>query len=145
MSKQQKKKHEQPTFHPISALPTVASVLDGLLEETEAQYATLAQAKDKPHVLDDPTVDRVTRVYTDARELGEVFDEQLIHWEKSLLTNSQRAEVERLIHARTKLRGLYNNILELAAELRKGNINRILEMSDEEVGLAVLTGKLKPP
>lgn len=145
MSKQEKKRHEEPTFHPISALPRVSAVLDGLLEETKAQYATLTQARDKPHILDDQTVDRVTRVYTDARELGEVFDEQLLRWEKGSLTESQRAEVERLTHARTKLRKLYNNILELAAELRKGTINRILDMSDEEVGLAVLTGKLKQP
>lgn len=101
--------------------------------------------KGQTHVLDDPTVDRVTRVYTDARELGKVFDEQLTRWEKGSLTESQRAEVERLIHARKKLRKLYDDILELAADLRKGTINRILEMSDEEVGLAVFTGKLKPP
>lgn len=145
MSTQEKKRHEQPTFHPISALPRISSALDGLLEETEAQYATLAQAKDKPHVLDDHIVDRVTRVYTDARELGEVFDEQLSLWEKGSLTEPQRAEVERLTHTRMKLRKLYDDILELAGELRKGTINRILDMSDEEVGLAVLTGKLKPP
>jgi hypothetical protein len=123
----------------------VSSVIDGLLEETEAQYASLTQAKDKPHVLDDHTVDRVTHVYTDARELGEVFDQQLTRWEKGSLTESQRAEVERLTHVRTKLRKLYNDILRLTADLRKSTINRILEMSDEEVGLAVLTGKLKPP
>lgn len=145
MSKQEKKRHEEPTFHPISALPRVSAVLDGLLEETEAQYATLTEARDKPHVLDDPTVDRVTRVYTDARELGEVFDEQLTRWEKGSLTEVQRAEVQRLICVRKKLRKLYSDILELAADLRKGTINRILEMSDEEVGLAVLTGKLKQP
>jgi hypothetical protein len=33
----------------------------------------------------------------------------------------------------------------VSEETKKGSINRILEMSDEEVALAVLTGKLRRP
>ena len=145
MSKHGKGSHEQPTFHPISALPMIASVINGLLDDTEQQYATLTEAKDKPHVLDDHTVDRVTRLYTDALEMAGVFDEQLSRWQKGSLTESQRVEVERLTSSMKTLRKLYDDILALAADLRKVTIDRILEMPDEEVGLAVLTGKLKLP
>ena len=145
MSEQGKNRDAQPTFHSISALPKIASVIDGLLKESEAQYARLTKAKDEPHVLDDHTVDRVTRVYTESLEMAWVFDEQLSRWQKGSLSESQRAEVERLMNSMTPLRKLYNDILTLAADLRKGTINRILEMSDEEIGLAVLTGKLKRP
>jgi PHP family Zn ribbon phosphoesterase len=35
--------------------------------------------------------------------------------------------------------------LQCQRKIKKGTINRILEMSDEEVAIAVLTGKLKMP
>ena len=145
MNHQNKGRREQPTFHPISALPMIASVINGMLEDTEQQYATLTEAKDKPQVLDDHIVDRVIRLYTDASEMAGVFDEQLSRWQKGSLTESQSVEVKRLTNSMKKLRKLYSDILALAADLRKGTINRILEMTDEEVGLAVLAGKLKPP
>ena len=145
MSKHGKGSPEQPTFHPISALPMIGSVIDGLLDDIERQYALLTEAKDKPHLLDDDTVDRVIRLYTDGREMAWVFDEQLSRWLKSALTESQRAEVERLTNSMKTLWKFYDDILALAADLRKGTIDRILEMPDVEVGQAVLTGKLKLP
>jgi hypothetical protein len=44
------------------------------------------------HVLDDYTVDRVIKVYTDLR----LYEEQLCRWKKLELDRFQRREVERL-------------------------------------------------
>jgi hypothetical protein len=145
MSRQPKKPHGQPTFHPIGALPSIAAAIDDMLQDVEAQYGNLIQAQGKPHVLDDQTVERVIRLYTDARANTWLFDEQLALWRKGPLTESQRRELERLTRSLETLKKAYDDILNLAADLRKGTLDRILEMSDEEVALAFLSGKLKPP
>jgi len=51
-------------WQPISALPLIASLIDGLLDEAEQQYETLESCRPQPHVLDDYTVGRVIKVYT---------------------------------------------------------------------------------
>jgi hypothetical protein len=44
-----------------------------------------------------------------------------------------------------KYRKMCEDIIAVSEEIKKGTINRILEMSDEEVAIAVMTGKLKRP
>jgi len=134
-----------PHWQPISALPTIAFIIGEMLHETQEQYETLLEAREKPHVLDDYTVDRVHSAYTTQLEDVSLFDEQLARWKKGQLSSSQRQEVERLIKQAEELRKGCLQILSLAAELKKGTINRILEKSDIELALDVLTGKLKLP
>ena len=50
---------EQPDWQPISRLPLIGSMIDGMLQDAEEHYQTLLQASPKPHVLDDYTVGRV--------------------------------------------------------------------------------------
>ena len=52
-------------WQPISALPLIATLIDGLLEEAEQQYENLQSCRPQPHVLDDYTVGRVIKVYTE--------------------------------------------------------------------------------
>ena len=52
-------------WQPIESLSLIRSMVDGLLDETEKQYANLESCRSKPHVLDDYTVDRVINLYTD--------------------------------------------------------------------------------
>jgi hypothetical protein len=42
-------------WQPISALPTIAYIIDEMLNETQEQYETLLEAREEPHVLDDYT------------------------------------------------------------------------------------------
>jgi hypothetical protein len=116
-----------------------------MLHETQEQYETLLEAREKPHVLDDYTVDRVHSAYTTQLEDVSLFDEQLARWKKEQLSSSQRQEVERLTKQAEEPRKGCQQILSLTAELKKGTINRILEKSDLELALDVLTGKLKLP
>ena len=50
-------------WQPISALPLLGSMIDGLLDEVEQQYANLLACRPRPHVLDNYTVGRVIKVY----------------------------------------------------------------------------------
>src|SRR5208337_4665139 len=52
-----------PDWQPISRLPLIGSMIDGMLQDAEEHYQTLLQASPKPHVLDDYTVGRVFEVF----------------------------------------------------------------------------------
>jgi hypothetical protein len=62
----------------------------------EQQYESLQSCRRQPHVLDDYTVDRVIKVYTDqAGDVG-IYEEQLSRWKSLKLRPLQRQEVARL-------------------------------------------------
>ena len=83
-----------PRWQSIAALPLVARVIDGQLEAAEEQYRLLRLAR--PGSLDNATVERVVRVYTEEVELLAVYGEQLGRWRSAPLTVDQRLEVQRL-------------------------------------------------
>ena len=137
--------NETPNWQPISALPMIAFIIDGMLHDTQENYETLLEARENPHLLDDATVDRAISVYTTELEDTALFHEQLSRWKSGKLSASQRQEVERLTRQLEKLVKVCQEILSLTAELREGTIDRIMEKSDIELAIDVLTGKIKPP
>jgi len=128
----------QPQWQPISQLALIASHIDGMLEAAQEHYQTLQPARDKPHVLDNYTVGRVTEVFTAQKNDLWLFEEQLKRWTAQSLTPRQRAEVQRLITQMAQLRQVIGDILALADALKKGTIEQVLSKSDEELGLDFL-------
>lgn len=47
-----------PHGQPITALPVIASLIDGKLADGQEHHATLLAVRDRPYVLDDATVER---------------------------------------------------------------------------------------
>lgn len=129
---------EQPQWRPVSFLPTLAEHIDGMLAADREQYTTLLQAKDKPHVLDDYTVDRVITVFSDQAKDFWLFEEQLARWQAESLTDGQREEVTRLVAQMKAIRENNTQVLALARQLSEGTIDKIMEKSDEEMGLEFL-------
>jgi hypothetical protein len=109
-----------------------------MLEADVEQYETLLEAKPKPHVLDDATVNRVISVFRKQRDDFWLFEEQLTRWQSGELTDDQRQEVTRLVEQMRLLRKNNTRVLELADELGKGTIEKVLAKSDMELGLEVL-------
>lgn len=70
-------------WQPLSALPLIASMIDGMLEDAKQQYATLVQCRPTPHLLDDATVDRVNQVYSEQAEFLGLYEEQFARWHDS--------------------------------------------------------------
>ncbi len=144
--KETRKQHnEKPNWQPLSMIPTIASIIDGEIEHFKDLYKMLCEAKGKPHVMDDITLDRAISSHRKYLEEAWVYDEQLTRWKKEKLTGEQSREMERLTGQMVKYRKMCEDIIAVSEEVKKGSINRILEMSDEEVAIAVLTGKLKMP
>jgi hypothetical protein len=129
---------QSPQWRPISFLPTLTAHLSGMLEADEEQYQTLLQAKDKPHVLDDFTVNRIIQVFSDAKKDLPLFDEQLRRWGSEKVTAAQRQEIIKLKLQMQKIHTVVGNILALASELSKGTIEKQLAKSDAELGLEAL-------
>ena len=129
---------EQPHWHPIAMLATIARHIDSMVEADQEQLSTLQEARMRPYVLDDYTVTRVKRAFTTQREDFWVFEEQLRRWQALKLTVKQRAEVTRLQDQMAKLRQINSDVLALAEELSKGTIEKQLAKSDFELGLEAL-------
>jgi hypothetical protein len=131
---------QEPNWQPISALPMVAEVIDGYIPASDDLYASLSEARFKPHVMDDATLDRVDQIYGEQRDDMWLYDEQLRRWSEGTLTEDEAREIARLKTVLGEVKARIADILAIAAELRKGAIDRIMEKSDLELGLEALLG-----
>lgn len=109
-----------------------------MLESANEQFETLQLAWPKPFVLDNDTVGRVIDVFTTQQDDLWLFDEQLHRWKAGKLTTAQRREVERLVGQMQRLHEVITTILRLADELKERTIEKVLAMSDAELGRATL-------
>jgi hypothetical protein len=122
-------------WQPISQIPLIASMISTSLTETREHPGTLTKAKDRPHVLDDATIDRVEQVHTEQMEFVGIYSQQIARWRTEKLPSAQVSELDRMDTQNQQLREATKAVLDLAGELRKGTIDRVLGMSDLELGL----------
>jgi hypothetical protein len=128
-------KTEPVNWQPISQLPLIASMISTSLTETREHLGTLTKAKDRPHVLDDATIDRVEQVHTEQMTFVGIYSQQIARWRAEKLPPAQVSELDRMDTQNQQLREATKAVLDLAGELRKGTIDRVLGMSDLELGL----------
>ncbi len=136
---------QQPQWQPISMLPVFTDMVDGMLESSVEQLRNMRIAVDKPHVLDDAILSRVIEQYEKQLEDHWLFEEQFARWKNDNLRFSEEKEVDRLIRQSAKLRHTNEEILKIAHSVEHATIDKILDMDDAELGMAVLSGKIKPP
>jgi hypothetical protein len=136
---------EQPQWQPISMLPVFTDMVDGMLDASQEQLANMQSARDKPHIMDDATLQRVVDLYNNQLEDHWLFEEQFTRWLRQNLEPEQIREIERLKVQATKLKACNEEILKIAEEIKGSTIDSILGMDEFELIDAVLSGKLKPP
>ncbi|KOP22565.1 hypothetical protein AMR41_30895 [Hapalosiphon sp. MRB220] len=136
-------RNQTPNWQPISQLPLIARMIDDGLVDTVKQYETLQQASSRPHVLDDYTVGRVIKLYSQQLEFLDIYAEQLARWKALDLNATQKKEITRREEQLEKLVGANTAILALASKLKEGTIEKVLEKPDLEMGLDVLLGQMK--
>lgn len=133
--------HSDPVnWQPISKMPLIASMIDGALDETRAHIKSLTEARKRPHVLDDATVDRIDKVHAEQLEFVDIYAQQIGRWRTERPSADQTRELDRMEEQNRHLRAVTADVLALARELRKGAIERVLGMSDIELGLQALLG-----
>jgi hypothetical protein len=137
--------NDQMNWQPISQMPLIASMIDTALDDTRQHLATLTEARAKPHLLDDATIDRVEEVHTEQMEFVAIYAQQIDRWRNEKPSASQTRTLDRMAKQNQQLREVTADVLALAGELRKGTIERVLGMSDFELGLQWLLGNRPPP
>jgi hypothetical protein len=134
-------KTNQVNWQPISQMPLISSMIDTALNDTREHLGTLSKAKDRPHVLDDATIDRIEQVHAEQMEFVDIYTQQIGRWRKEKPSAAQSRELNRMDEQNRQLRGITADVLALARKLRKGTIERVLGMSDLELGLQYLLGR----
>jgi hypothetical protein len=137
-------KTDQVNWQPISQMPLIASMITASLNDTREHLGTLTKAKDRPHVLDDATIDRVEQVHTEQMQYIDIYTRQIARWRTAKPSAVQAKELDRMEKQNQQLRDVTTDVLALAGELRKGTIDRILGMSDLELGLQTLLRTQSP-
>jgi hypothetical protein len=128
-------KANQVNWQPISQMPLISSMIDTSLNDTREHLDTLSNAKDRPHVLDDATIDRVEQVHAEQMDYVDIYTQQISRWRTEKPSPSQARELDRLEAQNQQLRGVTADVLALASQLRKGTVERVLGMSDLELGI----------
>jgi hypothetical protein len=129
---------------PIAHLPLLAELIDDEFDDAQVLLEDLTLALDRPHVLDDSTLDRIEHQYgLVLEETVRGFAWQLERWNRIKCSKSQRAEVSRLERQLQVIADRAEDVLKLTQRLRHGVIERITERSDLELGLDVLVGRVK--
>ena len=134
-------KTNQVNWQPISQMPLIASMITASLNDTREHLGTLSKAKDRPHVLDDATLNRVEQVHTEQMDYVEIYAQQIGRWRNERPSAAQARELDRMDNQNRQLRDITADVLALAGELRNGAIERVLGMSDIELGLRYLLDK----
>ena len=99
----------------------------------------LSKARSKPYVLNDSIVQRTIKVYTEQLDFTQVFEKQLLKWEKEeYLKPIQQTEICRLQEQVKQSYKTLTDILALAEELKMGTIEKVMEKSDLELGIESL-------
>ena len=137
-------KTEQVNWQPINQMPLIASMITASLNDTSEHLGTLTKAKDRPHLLDDATIDRVEQVHTEQMQYIDIYTRQIARWRTAKPSAVQAKELDRMEKQNQQLRDVTTDVLALAGELRKGTIERILGMSDLELGLQTLLPTQSP-
>jgi hypothetical protein len=135
----------QPQWQPISLLPVFNDMIDGMLDASQEQLANMQLVSEKPHVMDDATLQRVVELYSKQLEDQWLFEEQCSRWLRESLNPGEIREIERLIVHAAKLRASNEQILQIADRIRHSTIDSILGMDEFELMEALASGKLKPP
>ena len=137
--------HKGPVnWQPLREMPLIARMIDDALEDTREHTKTLAEARIQPHVLDDATVDRVERVYAEQLEFVDIYAQQISRWRTEKPSKDQTRELDRMAAQNGHLRAVTADVLALAGELRKGTTERVMGMSDVELGFQALLGSRLP-
>jgi hypothetical protein len=127
-------------WQPIGQMRLIANMIDDSLDSTRKHLQTLTKARTRPHVLDDATIDRVEQVHTEQRDFVDIYIQQIVRWRTQKPSPSQIRELDRMEAQSQQLRAVTADVLTVAAELRRGTIERVMDMTDLELGLQVLLG-----
>jgi hypothetical protein len=115
-------------WQPVATLPIFGEMIEGKLSAARDMQFLLNRARNKPHVLDDETVDRIVRLYSEQRDDHWFLEHQLNRWRDEELDQEQAARVQELIGMAGELQENNQAILDLVGSIQGMTIEKILAM-----------------
>ncbi len=106
--------HSDPVnWQPISKMPLIARMIDGALDDTRIHLETLTQARTRPHVLDDATIDRSKEVHTEQLEFVGIYARQISRWRTERPSAGQTRELDRMEKQNQQLRAVTEGVVQI--------------------------------
>lgn len=131
----------QPTFQPLTMIPTVLKITDDMLVGAKEQLANMKIAKEKPHILDDNIIERSLKLYKEQNDDSALFLQQCSIWEQEQLTELQLTQVQEIENCTHLLIDINNQLIAIFEHCKDFTINKILAKDDLELAFDFLTGK----
>ena len=132
---------EKRNFQPITKALAILEITRGMLDSSRDQLETMQQVKDRPHILDDAIINRSLKLYTAQNEDSDIFLQQCAIWRKQELNEVQSYQIQEIEKCTKSLIDTNNQILFIINACKDSTIDKILEKSDMELALDMLTGK----
>lgn len=117
----------QPSRHPISALPALSEIIDCMLEMSLEQLQNMRQVIEAPHIVDDETLAQIIEQYSMQCVDHWLFEEQFNCWKRTGLTALQEKEVDLLMVKSDKLQATNEEILKWARSIARSTFYKHME------------------
>jgi hypothetical protein len=134
--------HPPQQFRPLSFMPLVSSVSAQQLASLRKLRQDLADARTKPHVFDDATIERVISVHTKTLGFLPYTRRQLDHWAGEKPSVAERATIQRIRDETDETDLLVREVISLAEEIKAGTIDKVLAKDGFDMGWEALAGIL---
>lgn len=108
-------------WQPIEALPLIACMLDGQLQNVRQQVSNVEQCQHRPQVLDAAMIARIQTVFDEQRSLLPVFREQLSRWREMSREDAVQLELNRLDAVLDQMKDSLDRILKLTEDLSRAS------------------------
>lgn len=116
----------QPDLMPIEFLPIYLTLLQGIRSSSEKHYDALSKAKYKPYVLDNYTIQRTIKLFSEQKEDFLVWEEHLNQASLMSLSTAQHYIMQQVKNDFEEIKRLNPKIMGLARELEPYAIDRVL-------------------
>lgn len=113
--------YDEVRWQPLTAMPFIAQLIDGMVEEGELRIQVFAAALD---VLDDAEINDALLLHHERVHFIEIWFEQLRRWRNENPDTQQRGEIDRLQTQLDRLREINTQIFRLTAEVRQGDLGK---------------------
>jgi hypothetical protein len=133
-----------PKWQSPSALPTVVTMLSGMLDEIQVQLQRLRAVQRYPRISDGRTVSHILQVYGEQEDSFWVYEAQLDFWREGALTDEQWQQAEQMAAQIAQIKPKLSEIVAIASDLQD-QIFGLLSENGMENSFNILSDELGSP
>ncbi len=134
---------KQPNWYPLDLLSRYLNLSKDQLSVAQNQLQNLISCKNRPHILDDQTINKITQVCNTQNESTSIYIEQCNKWRKQNPNDEQLSNIINVENNIKQVEVINNQILDLIKNnFKDRTIDSIFQKSDFELGLDFLRGNI---